>query len=56
MHTSRTPTPKAAALEKRSRGPGDALVALMVAVLRVTTAAWVCALVVLAGWLISRTF
>ena len=56
MHTSRTPTPEAAALEKCSRGPGDALVALMVAVLRVTTAAWVCALVVLAGWLISGIF
>jgi hypothetical protein len=55
MHTSRTPTPEAAALEKRP-GPGDALVALMVAVMRVTTAAWVCALVVLAGWLISRIF
>jgi uncharacterized RDD family membrane protein YckC len=54
MHTRRPPTPEAAALEKRSRGPGDALVALMVAVMRVTTAAWVCALVVLAGWLISR--
>ena len=31
MHTSRTLTPEAAALEKRSRGRGDALVALMVA-------------------------
>ena len=56
MHTSRTLTPEAAALEKRSRGPGDALVALMVAVMRVTTAAWVCALVCLRGWLISRIF
>jgi hypothetical protein len=56
MHTSRTPAPEAAALEMRSREPGDALIALMVAVMRVTTAAWVCALVVLAGWLISPIF
>ena len=56
MHTSRTPAPEPAALEMRSRGPGDALIALMVAVMRVTTAAWVCALVVLAGWLISPIF
>jgi len=53
MHTSRTPTPDAAAPEKRSRRPGDAPVALMVAVARVTTAAWIFALVVLAGWLMA---
>ena len=40
----------------RGSAPGDALIALMVAVMRVTTAAWVCALVVLAGWLISPVF
>jgi hypothetical protein len=54
MHTSRTPAPEATAAEKRSRGSGGALVALMVAVARVATAAWVVALVVLAGWLVFR--
>jgi hypothetical protein len=56
MHTSRTLTPEAAALEKRPRGRGDALVGLMLAVARVATAAWVFALIVLAGWLIFRIF
>ena len=57
MDTSRTPTtPEATAAEKRSRGPDGALVALMVAVARIATAAWAFALVVLAGWLISRIF
>jgi hypothetical protein len=53
MRTSRTPTPEADASEKRPRGQFGALVALMLAVAGVTTAAWVFALVVLAGWLIS---
>jgi len=50
------PPPEVADREERSRGPGGALVALMVAVARVATAAWAFALVVLAGWLISRIF
>lgn len=56
MHTSRTPTPEAAAPEKRSRERGGALVALMVAVAGVATVAWVFALVILADWLISGIF
>ena len=55
MHTTdRTPTPEAP--EHGSRDPGRTPVALMIAVAGVTTIAWIVALVVLAGGLISGVF
>jgi hypothetical protein len=55
MHTpDRTSAPKD--LEHGSGEPGRALVVLMTAVMGVTTLAWIIALIVLAGWLISGSF
>jgi hypothetical protein len=39
--------------EHASREPGRAAVALMIAILGVTTAVWILGVVVVAGWLIS---
>jgi len=50
--TDRISTPEAAP-EARPREAGRPLIALMIAVAGLTTAAWAFALVVLAGWLIA---